>query len=133
MGRTDRSLECGDTQHYYIGRGLLPPSLVGGRGACYGEEHLEGLSRIRARQEQGQTLAQIVWPLVYKTENGAEMGDLHMSLIHTCELNGVNPFEYLLIELQKHAEELTQHPADWMPWNYRQALPQAGTSQPPLQ
>ena len=68
--------------------------------------------------------------LFYKTENGAEMGDLHMSLIHTCELNGVNPFEYL-IELQKHAEELTQHPADWMPWNYRQALPQAGTSQPP--
>jgi hypothetical protein len=68
--------------------------------------------------------------LFYKTEKGAEMGDLHMSLIHTCELNGVNPFEYL-IELQKHAEELTQHPADWMPWNYRQALPQAGTSQPP--
>src|SRR5271157_4851557 len=68
--------------------------------------------------------------LFYKTANGAEMGDLHMSLIHTCELNGVNPFEYL-IELQKHAEELTQHPADGMPWNYRQALPPAGTSQPP--
>ena len=68
--------------------------------------------------------------LFYKTENGAEMGDLHMSLIHTCELNGVNPFEYL-IELQKHAQELAKHPADWMPWNYRQALQQAGTSQPP--
>ena len=68
--------------------------------------------------------------LFYKTTNGAEVGDLFMSLIHTCELNEVNPFEYL-IELQKHAEELTQHPADWMPWNYRQALPQAGTSQPP--
>jgi hypothetical protein len=58
------------------------------------------------------------------------MGDLHMSLIHTCELNGVNPFEYL-IELQKHAEELTKHPADWMPWNYRQAMQQGGTSQLP--
>ena len=68
--------------------------------------------------------------LFYKTTNGAEVGDLFMSLIHTCELNEVNPFEYL-IEWQKHAEELTQHPADWMPWNYRQALPQAGTSQPP--
>src|SRR5271169_2194261 len=68
--------------------------------------------------------------LFYKTENGAEVGDLFMSLIHTCELNEVNPFEYL-IELQKHAGELTQHPADWMPWNYRQALPPAGTSQPP--
>jgi hypothetical protein len=48
--------------------------------------------------------------LFYKTENDAELGDLSMSLIHTCELNGVNPFEYL-IELQKHAEELAKHPA----------------------
>jgi hypothetical protein len=68
--------------------------------------------------------------LFYKTENGAEVGDLFMSLIHTCELNGVNPFEYLT-ELQKHAEELAKHPAAWMPWNYRQALQPTGTSQPP--
>ncbi len=68
--------------------------------------------------------------LFYKTTNGAEVGDLFMSLIHTCELNEINPFDYL-IELQKHAEELAQHPADWMPWNYRQALQPAGTSHPP--
>jgi hypothetical protein len=29
--------------------------------------------------------------LFYKTVNGAEVGDLFMSLIHTCELNGANP------------------------------------------
>jgi hypothetical protein len=57
----------------------------------------------------------------YKTENGARVGDLFMSLIHTCELNGVNPFDYLT-ELQKHADELCVHPADWMPWNYRDTL-----------
>jgi len=61
--------------------------------------------------------------LFYRTENGAEMGDLFMSLIHTCELNGANPFEYL-IELQKHAEELAKHSAAWMPWNYHQTLQQ---------
>jgi hypothetical protein len=33
-----------------------------------------------------------------------------MSLIHTCELNGVNPFD-CLIASQKHAEELGKHPA----------------------
>ena len=65
--------------------------------------------------------------LFYKTENGAEVGDLFMSLIHTCELNDVNPFDYL-IELQKHAEELAKNPAAWMPWNYRQTLQQASTS-----
>lgn len=63
--------------------------------------------------------------LFYKTRNGARMGDLYMSLIHTCELNGVNPFDYLT-ELQRHAEQLTQNPAEWMPWNYREALARAG-------
>ena len=68
--------------------------------------------------------------LFYKTENGAEVGDLFMSLIHTCELNGVNPFDYL-IELQKHAEELAKNPAAWMPWDYRPTLQPAGESKDP--
>jgi transposase len=59
--------------------------------------------------------------LFYKTLNGAEVGDLYMSLIHTCGLNDVNPFDYLT-ELQRHAEDLIAQPADWMPWNYRVAL-----------
>ena len=67
--------------------------------------------------------------LFYKTENGAEVGDLYMSLIHTCELNDANPFDYLT-ELQKHADELAQNPAAWMPWNYRQTLEQTGRSKP---
>jgi transposase len=66
--------------------------------------------------------------LFYKTENGAEAGDLFMSLIHSCELNDANPFDYL-IELQKHAEELAKAPAAWMPWNYRQTLEPAGSSE----
>jgi len=47
--------------------------------------------------------------LFYKTLNGAQVGDLFMSLIHTCELNGANPFDYLT-ELQRHAEELKGKP-----------------------
>jgi len=57
----------------------------------------------------------------FKTQNGARVGDLFMSLIHTCELNGANPFDYLT-ELQKHADELSAYPADWMPWNYQNRL-----------
>jgi transposase len=59
--------------------------------------------------------------LFYKTEKGAEVGDLYMSLIHTCELNGVNSFEYLT-ELMRHSGELKQNPSAWMPWNYRETL-----------
>jgi hypothetical protein len=54
----------------------------------------------------------------YKTENGAQVGDLFMSLIHTCQLHGVNAFDYLT-QLQQHAKELAAHPTEWMPWNYR--------------
>ena len=59
--------------------------------------------------------------LFYKTLNGAGVGDLFMSLIHTCELNGANPFDYLT-ELLRHAEELKRSPSEWIPWNYREAL-----------
>jgi len=59
--------------------------------------------------------------LFYKTTNGARVGDLFMSLIHTCELNKVNPFDYLT-ELLRHHAELKASPAEWMPWNYRATL-----------
>ena len=44
-----------------------------------------------------------------------------MSLIHTCELNGVNPFDYLTA-LFRHADEVAAAPAAWMPWNYQANL-----------
>jgi len=59
--------------------------------------------------------------LFYKTLNGARVGDLFLSLIHTCELNGANPFDYLT-QLQRHAEVLSSNPSMWMPWNYRDTL-----------
>lgn len=59
--------------------------------------------------------------LFYKTENGARVGDMFMSLIHTAELNGANPFDYLL-ELMRHPSEVAAQPDKWMPWNYRDAL-----------
>jgi transposase len=64
--------------------------------------------------------------LFYKTRKGAQMGDLFMSLIHTCELNGANAFDYLM-ELLRHAEELKQNPSQWMPWNYRDTLARLAT------
>jgi transposase len=59
--------------------------------------------------------------LFYKTQNGARVGDLFMSLIYTCQLNEANPFDYLT-QLQRHAEQLAASPQLWMPWNYRAAL-----------
>ncbi len=53
-----------------------------------------------------------------------------MSLIHTCELCGANPFDYLT-ELQRHAGELARNPAEWMPWNYRATLERSCASADP--
>src|SRR3984893_4708875 len=48
--------------------------------------------------------------LFYRTLHGADVGDLYMTLIHTCQLCGANSFDYLT-ELQRHTRELAANPA----------------------
>jgi len=57
--------------------------------------------------------------LFYKTQRGAYVGDLFMSLIHTCQLAGINPLNYLTW-LLKNAQNLEKSPESYMPWNYGQ-------------
>ncbi len=52
--------------------------------------------------------------LFYMSENGAHAGDSLMSLIYTCQLCDVNPFDYVT-ELLRHAHDLPAHPHHWMP------------------
>jgi transposase len=59
--------------------------------------------------------------MFYRTLTGAEVGDVYMSLIHTCGLCDVNPFEYLNA-LQHHAQDVITDAARWLPWNYREQL-----------
>ena len=71
--------------------------------------------------------------LFYRTLNGAQVGDLFMSLIHTAELHQIEPFDYL-VALLRHAGAVALEPAAWMPWNYSAALarlaPQASDPAP---
>lgn len=59
--------------------------------------------------------------LFFKTENGARVSDIYMSIIHTAELGGVNPFEYLCA-LMSNADSVRACPSQWMPWNYKSTL-----------
>jgi transposase len=59
--------------------------------------------------------------LFFRTLRGAEVGDIYMSLIVTCQLCGVNAFEYLKA-LQRDTERVREHPQLWLPWNYREPL-----------
>jgi transposase len=74
--------------------------------------------------------------LFYRSERGAEIGDMFMALIHNAELRGENAFDYLTAVLQNESA-VAEAPTNWMPWNYREAiartteqsaLPQAPTS-----
>ncbi len=55
--------------------------------------------------------------LFYKTLDGARVGDMFMSLIHTCYYAGVNPFDYFT-QLQRNSEQVAEDPSKWLPWNY---------------
>jgi len=59
--------------------------------------------------------------LFYRNLSGAEVGDGYMTLIATAELNGANPFDYL-VQLQRNADDVARRPQDWMPWNYLETL-----------
>lgn len=57
--------------------------------------------------------------LFYKTENGAHVGDIFMTVIYTTERARGDPFDYL-VALQRHHEEVARAPARWLPWSYRE-------------
>lgn len=59
--------------------------------------------------------------LFFKTINGARVGDVFMSLIHTAELCKANPYHYI-VSMLRHPADVEESPEDWMPWNYQSAL-----------
>jgi hypothetical protein len=44
-----------------------------------------------------------------------------MSIIHTCELNKVNSFEYMH-QLLRYAAKVQANPAAWLPWNFHEQI-----------
>jgi hypothetical protein len=59
--------------------------------------------------------------LFYRSQRGAKVGDLYMSIIYTAESNGENALAYLTA-LLRHARTVAERPLDWLPWNYRATL-----------
>ena len=68
--------------------------------------------------------------LFYQTLRGAHVGDVFMSLIHSAELNRIEPFDYLTA-LLRHHQKVKAAPADWLPWNYAATLAQLDEDRPP--
>jgi transposase len=62
--------------------------------------------------------------LFYRTERGAEVGDVYMTLICTAQLHHENPFDYL-VALLVHEADVAADPAAWLPWTFRATLARA--------
>jgi Transposase IS66 family. len=56
--------------------------------------------------------------MFYRTPYSAHIGGMLTSIIYTCELNKVNPYDYL-IAVQKHYPSVAENASTWLPWNYK--------------
>ena len=54
--------------------------------------------------------------LFFKTEHGAAIGDILASLIQTCRLNGINPWNYL-VRIIRNKSDARRNPHLYLPWN----------------
>jgi rubredoxin len=103
-----------------------------GRAIKYFLKHFEGLSafcRIEGAILDNNLAERVIKLIVrgrknsqfYKTLSGAHVGDVITSLIATCELNGINCFDYLS-KLQQNRRKIEENPKQWLPWNYQETL-----------
>ena len=70
--------------------------------------------------------------MFYKTNNGAYVAGMMMSLIETCRANDINPTLYLNY-LQENAADIAKHPKKYLPWFYTEGKIKRRTFEdPPL-
>lgn len=59
--------------------------------------------------------------MFHRTEKGASIAGLMLSLIQTAVINDINPVAYLTA-CQRHKTDVSEHPERWLPWNYHENL-----------
>jgi transposase len=55
--------------------------------------------------------------LFFKNDHGAAVGNIIMSLIESCRINGSDPWAYL-VTVRKNAAAVRKNPELFLPWNY---------------
>jgi hypothetical protein len=117
---------------------LVEPNSGVGRALQYWLNHWEGLTawlRVAGAPLDNnaveRALKQFILmrknSLFFKTEHGAAVGDILGSLIQTCRLNGINPWDHL-VTIMRRQKEVRREPQMFLPWNYRQAEPAAASA-----
>lgn len=121
----------------------VEPNSALGQAICYTLKHWEPLTlflRVPGAPLDNNICERILKRAIlhrknsmfYKTQAGAAVGDLFMSLVSTCILHKIDPFQYLT-ETERHAAQVAADPMAWLPWNYERTLRNlpAAVAQPP--
>ena len=111
---------------------LVEPNSRLGKAFGYVKNHWSGLTRFLevpgvpldnnvAERELKPSLRHRKNSLFFKTQAGADIGDVLMSQTRTCVVNGVDPVAYLTA-IGTHAAEARASPEAWLPWTYKTTL-----------
>jgi hypothetical protein len=90
-------------------------------GAPLDNNICEGILRLAALHRKNS--------LFYQNDKGAFVGDLCMSMISSCRLNQIDPYQYLITLIEK-ATAVRLNPAAYLPWNYPKPQPVIEVEQP---
>ena len=112
-GETEENSSLGKAIKYFIKhyKGLTGFCLV--EGAAIDNNTCERAIKLVARNRKNA--------LFYKTQTGADVGDIIMSMVATAAEAGVNLFEYFNT-VQRKRVEVAAHPERYTPWNYQANL-----------
>jgi transposase len=111
---------------------LIEPNSRLGKAFAYVKNHWPGLTRFlevagvpldnnQTERELKPAQRHRKNSLFFKNELGAAVGDVLLSVIRTCTINGHDPVRYLSA-LATHKASVRASPQEWLPWNYEQQL-----------
>ena len=105
------------------------PNSALGKAFAYLQRHWQGLTQFLRQlgapldsNAVEQALKRVVLhrknALFFRTEHGAAVGDILMSVIETCRANSVRAWDYL-VDVVRNASAVRDNPAGWLPWTYQ--------------
>lgn len=119
---------------------LVEPNSALGSALSYLENHWVGLTEFMRTEniplDNNATERALRGPvllrknaLFFRTQHGADVGDILQSVLQTCARHGVNAWEYLLA-VRRHPRAVRENPTNWLPWVWQSqtataALPRA--------
>ena len=106
----------------------VEPNSALGKALAYLQRHWSGLTQFLSQRAAPldtnaaeRALKRVVLhrknALFFRTEHGAAVGDILMSIMETCRADGIRVWEYLL-RVMRNRRAVRDDPARWLPWTY---------------